>query len=231
MKLKLFAVKDLELAMSIYWSHGVGNLVKYPLFIYDCGKVMSANELKQNKNWKTNILHINSLLTAVPKIWRVEIENCDFTYNKIPRFSIIIKNCPKELSKLKSQDIYWELLRNVIKQPTAIGTWVDLFPFLEGVNWKLLFTGTSRVTSEPYLQSFQYKILNRSLNCNYNLFKWKILDHSTCNYCPLSIDTIEHHLYYCTKSKEFWEETENWLESILQIKFSFTICEVIFGMS
>ena len=191
---------------------------------------MSSNELKQKKNWKISILHINSFLSAVPRIWRVKIETSDFTYSKIPRFSVIIKTCPKEISKLKSLEIYWELLRNVIQLPTAIGTWVDLFPFLEGINWTPVFTGTNKVTSEPYLQSFQYKIINRTLNCNYNLFKWKILDHSTCNYCPLNIDTIEHHLYYCNKSKEFWEEIENWLEATLQTKFSFTICEVIFGM-
>ena len=44
------------------------------------------------------------------------------------------------------------------------------------------------------------------------------------------IDTIEHHLYYCTESKIFWVNIEKWLESTFKIKFSFTICEVIFGM-
>ena len=88
----------------------------------------------------------------------------------------------------------------------------------------------NKVTSEPYLQSFQYKITNRILNCNYNLFKWNTLDHSTCEYCPVVIDTIEHHLYYRTESKTFWVNIEKWLASTFKIKFSFTICEVIFGM-
>ena len=86
------------------------------------------------------------------------------------------------------------------------------------------------VTSEPYLQSFQYKITNRTLNCNYNLFKWNILDHSTWEYCPLVIDTIEHHLYYCIESKIFWVNIKKWLKSTFKINFSFTLCEVIFGM-
>ena len=75
--------------------------------------------------------------------------------------------------------------------PTAVSTWIDLFPFLEQVNWAHLFTYVNKVTSELYLQSFQYKVTNRTLNCNYNLFKWNILDHSICEYCPLVTDTIE----------------------------------------
>ena len=44
------------------------------------------------------------------------------------------------------------------------------------------------------------------------------------------IDTIEYHLLYCTESKNFVANIEKWLKSTIKIKFSFTICEIIFGM-
>ena len=189
---------------------------------------LKINDLK--KNWKISILRINSLLSAIPRTWIAKIEKSNFIYKEIPRATIMVRKCVKQISKLLSADIYWDLITKVTKPPTAISTWLDLFPFLEQVNWKYLFICINKVTSEPYLQSFQYKILNRTLNCNYNLFKWNILEHCMCHYCPLEIDTIEHHLYYCPESKMFWENIENWLESTIKIKFSFTICEVIFGM-
>ena len=194
------------------------------------GKFMLPNDLKEKKNWKISILRINSLLSAIPRTWIAKIEKSNFIYKEIPRATIMVRKCVKQISKLLSADIYWDLITKVTKPPTAISTWMDLFPFLEQVNWKYLFICVNKVTSEPYLQTFQYKILNRTLNCNYNLFKWNILEHCMCHYCPLEIDTIEHHLYYCPESKMFWENIENWLESTIKIKFSFTICEVIFGM-
>ena len=85
-----------------------------------------------------------------------------------------------------------------------------------------------KITKEPYLQSFQYKILNRTLNCHYNLYKWKIAPSPTCIYCTQT-DTIEHHLYYCNATISFWGEVSTWLYKINQIKLCFTVCEVIFG--
>ena len=59
------------------------------------------------------------------------------------------------------------------------------------------------ISNEPYLHLFQYKILNRILNNNYNLYKWKLKDSPICIYCD-EIDTIEHHLFYCVRSSLFW---------------------------
>ena len=204
--------------------------IKIKDFLNSHGKFMSPEDINNTRKWKVNILHLNSLLSAIPRTWVAKVEKTNDIYKEIPRFTVMIRNCQKQISKLKSQDIYWEQLKNVTKLPTAVSTWVDLFPFLEQINWGTLFTIVNKVTSEPYLQSFQYKIINRTLNCYYNLFKWNISDQSTCDYCPLMIDTIEHHLYYCDESKNFWHNIENYLESKLKIKFSFTICEVIFGM-
>ena len=85
-----------------------------------------------------------------------------------------------------------------------------------------------KITKEPYLQSFQYKVLNRTIICRYNLYKWKIISSKTCNYC-IQTDTIEHHFYYCSDSNNFWKEVTVWLYNITNIKFNFTICEIIFG--
>ena len=72
-------------------------------------------------------------------------------------------------------------------------------------------------------------MLNRILNCNENLYKWKIKPDNICIYCD-KIDTIEHHLYECDESKYFWKRLENWMRNNLDVSFPLTICEIIFGI-
>ena len=99
----------------------------------------------------------------------------------------------KPLQKLTSQHIYWELINPKSKPPSSLGIWVDLFPFLDKLDWSNIFTLVNRVTDEPYLQTFQYKVLNRTLNCRYNLYKWKISQSPFCTHCNgTHVDTIEH---------------------------------------
>ena len=121
----------------------------------------------------------------------------------IPPYSIIINEKPKEIIKVYSKDVYWEIASAKVKEPTSINNWVDLFPFLESIDWKSVFTLACKICKEPYLQTFQYKV----------------------------IDTIEHHLYYCPISLKFWNEVSLWLYDITKVKLNLTICEIIFGIS
>ena len=45
-----------------------------------------------------------------------------------------------------------------------------------------------------------------------------------------TIDTIEHRLYYCRESQIIWKAIYKWMEENFEIKISFTICEVLFGV-
>ena len=105
----------------------------------------------------------------------------------------------------------------------------DTYPFLEKLDWKEVFKLPFMITTEPYLQSYQYKILNRILNCNDRLFKWKIKARPGCDFCG-RIDTIEHRLFYCKESKQIWDSIQRWIKTSLEIDTTFTICEVIFGI-
>ena len=100
-----------------------------------------------------------------------------------PKFGISLNHRITEISKITSKKVYSELIGHVVKAPTAIETWLNLFPFLQQIEWNSVFTLVYKITKEPYLQSFQYKILNRTLNCRYNLYKWNISSSPTCIYC------------------------------------------------
>ena len=119
----------------------------------------------------------------------------------------------KPISKCSNKHIYHKILCNQIKPPTALDKWImDIFPFLEKEDWALIFKITFEVTKEPYLQSFQFQILNRILNTNENLFKWKIHGSNEWRSCG-EVDGVEHHLFDCKDSKLFWKRLKEWMIS------------------
>ncbi len=80
-----------------------------------------------------------------------------------------INNSKMELEKVKCKDIYWHLINNITHTPKAIITWENVYTSLKNKEekfWKTLFTITFISTRDTRLQSFQYKMLHRTLPCN-----------------------------------------------------------------
>ena len=64
-------------------------------------------------------------------------------------------------------------------------------------------------TNRKNLQSMQYKILNKIINCNYWLHKLTIKDTPKCRFC-LEDETVEHFFYGCKVTKAFWKAFQTW---------------------
>ena len=190
-------------------------------------------ELNTEMDIKISQMKYNSIRSAIPINWKKTIKEisimhvADIRLNDEPQ--IKINNILKPLSKCTNKNIYHKLLCNQIKPPTAVDKWINTYPFLEKEDWSPIFKRTFEVTKEPYLQSFQYKILNRILNTNENLFKWKIHNSNECRLCG-EIDGVEHHLFYCKDSKLFWKRLKEWMIDNLGYGFELTVCEIIFGI-
>ena len=120
-----------------------------------------------------------SIKSAIPKTGKKKIKSHS---EPIQDEKLIRSNEPhtkistgiKSLQKISIKQITNKLLINTIKPPTSIETWINIFPFLETEDWNSIFLRTFEITKETYLQSFQYKILNRILYCKDKLFKCKI---------------------------------------------------------
>jgi len=189
-----------------------------------------------NAKFKINIpqWRYNSIISAIPQNWKSILKkeaykNTDSQEIESNEPYIRIGRTLKTLSKITSKEIYNTKLEKKTKLPTAIETWVNIYPFLEKQDWNTIFKISFKVSIEPYLQSFQYKIINRILNCKDRLHKWKLKDSNICDYCD-EIDTLEHHLFLCHASKIIWDKLVQWIHSNLEIKYLLTECEVIFGI-
>ena len=60
------------------------------------------------------------------------------------------------------------------------------------------------VCSEPYLRSFQYKVLNSLLFTNEILFKIGYITSPNCTFCQDTKETRNHVLFTCPFSYSFW---------------------------
>lgn len=198
------------------------------------GNFKSLNEINTSLNLNLKQLNLNSIVSAIPTPWKRliksrKLHSTDYTHITTNEPYIKIGNNLKHLSKVTTKELYNKIVGLTIKAPTALEKWIDMYPFLESYNWDSIFLIPFRIMTEPYFQSFQYKILNRILNCKDNLYNWKIKENNKCNYCK-EIDTIEHHLVSCPESKIIWDKLEKWIYTNINIKFNLTECEIIFGL-
>ena len=195
------------------------------------GKILPRRTLNQKLNSRLNLMSYNSVITSIPKHWKESLTNkpLDLKMCWPEDIQIKIQNKYVSLKKVKNNEIYRQLITTISKAPTSIETWIETYPFLETHDWKDSFCLPYKVLKETYLQSFQYKIITRNLNCNYSLFKWKIKNSPKCDSCDM-VDTIQHHLFQCNLTKVFWKNVEEWIYRSLEIKFNFTECEIIFGI-
>ena len=92
-------------------------------------------------------------MDAIPKYWKSKINNETCKYTANPKFSLTLNNRATEISKITSRKVYSELIRDMVKEPTATEIWLDLFPSLGQIEWSSVFTLTYKITKEPYLQS------------------------------------------------------------------------------
>ena len=63
-----------------------------------------------------------------------------------------------------------------------------------------------RVANEPYLRSFQYKVLNSILYTNELLCKIGYVFDPNCSFCHQTTETISHIFFDCSFSTSFWNE-------------------------
>ena len=96
-----------------------------------------------------------------------------------------------DISKLFNKDAFKYLLDSNITIPKRPNKWIEYFPFLEAANWIKIYRLPYYIRCDTYIQSLQYKLLHRYINCNENLYEWIIKESPNCMNCGL-IDSIEH---------------------------------------
>ena len=73
---------------------------------------------------------------------------------------------------------------------------------------EILTTGTL----ESKTREFQYKILNCIVYTNEKLHRFGLVASPNCTFCQETAESIEHLLFSCKISSEFWKHVLSWLK-------------------
>jgi hypothetical protein len=117
----------------------------------------------------------------------------------------------KNVSSLKTKDVYWFMLpkvHDIITIPNPIKYWMEKYEFSEDT-LQTMYILPFKVTKATYIQSLQYKIMYKIINCNSWLKKIKVKENAKCRFCDQD-ETVEHFFYQCIDTKKYWKSILNW---------------------
>ena len=148
--------------------------------------IVSNNISKINYLIPKHLKNSNCLRSEISLILTIDNKEFDILEKKSKDYYMLIKRiiaqCPKN-SKHLCQD--FNLTQDQLKK-------VFLFPH-EGA-------------FEPYLNGFQYKVLNSILFANKKLCKIGYIQDDKCSLCKTDSESRYHIFFECRHTKQFWKE-------------------------
>ena len=130
---------------------------------------------------------------------------------------------------MTSREIYFILLheQNKNNTPSSKIKWISKFNIIES-NWKHIYLNAFNSCRSTKLQSFQYRIINRTITCNHWLFNAKIKISPNCVSCMVD-DTIEHFFIECTLVTLFWTSLNRWWKRLSNALYNISDTHILFG--
>ena len=135
-----------------------------------------------------------------------------------------------DLENFKCRDYYHYLIKQKYEKPNKWAKLREEFN-LEDKQLSEAFVMPLRAANEPYLRSFQYKVLNSILYTNELLCKIGYVSNPNCSFCHQTIETISHIFFDCSFSTSFWNEVCDKILNKLNscVGLSLKYCEIILG--
>ena len=224
----LFYNKNIKIGgTSVFWrgwyESGINTLQD---IITDNGEFRSWETVKERVGNSAHFLQYAALKRAVPLNWKQTIKDRPLQLREQIHPTIMKIRKSEKPSKLA-----YKLISESIKTKPIINEskWEKIFESND-IEWGKSYTIPYLCTREKKLQETQFKIMHYILPTNSYLYKCKIKDSPNCGFCHLQIETIQHLLWECPKSKTLWLQLSDTLLS-KGIRYNFTAKNVILGDS
>ena len=144
-------------------------------YVYDIldenGEFLSHTKIRRKFNTRCHFLNMLQLRLSMPLEWRRSIQN-SVTSNKVTSPFVYDGDKLHLLSKLTTKCVYEIFCHKKYITTTCIHKWNEMHQRQEE-EWADIFTRTFKVVRETKLQSFQFKLIHRIINCNKNYTTWK----------------------------------------------------------
>ena len=132
-----------------------------------------------------------------------------------------------DLSSVSSKTLYREFRFRKVILPTSQAKFKEYSSLSD--DWKEIYSLAFNVTLDTNLRAFQYKLLNRIIFTNDKLFKFKLVDSPSCNFCKTNEESLEHLLFFCKITEFFWKEVLSWPAILNNEIVDFSLIDVLFG--
>ena len=171
-----------------YFDHGI----KYTKdILFGKTNIASFNAVKRQGLTKYNFLTWTGLRQSIPQNLRTSTS---------PNFKVVLN-----LETFQCRDYYSYLIKHVYERPRK---WARLSEDFDLGDDQIsdVYLLPIRVANEPYIRSFQYKVLNSILYTNDILYKIGYVSAPNCCFCHETLETLSHILFSCSFSNSFWNE-------------------------
>jgi exonuclease III len=195
-------------------------------------KISNREYLKEKYDIKIPQLLLNSIITAVPKMWKKLLVDDTNAKNYVV-FDDYIVRLEKEykLCEITTKNLYWFLLSKTSSRPTSEASWQDEVGLnFDDEDWRGVYTNIYTLIRDTRLLTFHFKITHRFLACKFFLCTWKIKLDNICDLCNKEIDCIEHHLIACENILPFWNSIFIWWNSAMEMSFPVDTYDILFGI-
>ena len=157
-----------------------------------------------------------SIINSIPAEWRsVEKASTDHDVSVIDPFP----NTPTIMMEgdnlvpildASCKHIYQLFLQKKQIPPTAKQKLTDKYPNT-AINWQRVYSLAFQTTLESKIREFQYKILNCIVFTNEKLSRIGLVESPSCTFCQEVAESVEHLLFSCKISSDFWKHVLSWL--------------------
>ena len=114
---------------------------------------------------------------------------------------------------------------------TQSRSFMDLSGYLPNIDWKSTYKIPFSSTVQTKLQSFQYRILYRTLATNTLLVTIGILNVDNCTFCLSALESIVHLFWHCNITQSIWQSFAVWIKESTGITLFLSCPTVILGLS
>ena len=164
-------------------------------------------------NPEQSFFFVMSVIDSIPAHWRTIIKDSSSLpiispISDVPK--IIIDGNSLTFSDVSSKQIYRQFQAKKQGLPTAQKKLSDKYPD-SAIDWERIYSLPFSSSMESKLREFQYKVLNCIVFTNEKPFRFGITQSPLCTFCQKEDESIEHLLFSCKESCEFWKHVLSWL--------------------
>ena len=196
------------------WSNWAGKgIVQKHDIIKENGDFFNHNEIKEKYDINCNFLNSLQIRLSLPMEWRQLIRN-KLGKNKINEPFVSLSGRLVPLCDTETNTLYKQFIEYKYKKIAGITKWnATATGQISDNEWSNIFQRSYQTLRETKIQSLQFKIIHRIINCNKKLFDMKIKETPKCSYCD-AIDDIPHFFMRCENVLDLWTRFFNWWNQV-----------------